>query len=134
MDFVDELVDIHRKILSSTRVQTENGPGAKLVITYAKAAAIDTAARRIEELERQLDRFRSDRSYIIGFNDGWSSAVEEAAKIADDHAKSECSGMGSETEAMRLGARSIASAIRALSDSSPTLLQEQKDNAGKEGE
>lgn len=62
------------------------------------------------------------------------AALEEAAKIADDHAKSECSGMGSETEAMRLGARSIAAAIRALSDSSPTLLQEQNANGGKEGE
>lgn len=62
------------------------------------------------------------------------AALEEAAKIADDHAKSECSGMGSETEAMRLGARSISSAIRALSESSPTLLQEQNANGGKEGE
>lgn len=61
-----------------------------------------------------------------------NKALEEAAKIADDHAKSQCSGMGSETEAMRLGARSIASAIRALSDSSPTLLQEQNANSGKE--
>lgn len=38
---------------------------------------------------------------------------ERCASIADVHAKSECTGTGSETAAMRLGAQSIAAAIRA---------------------
>jgi hypothetical protein len=38
---------------------------------------------------------------------------ERCAQIADGHAKSTCSGMKDQTEAMRLGARSIADAIRA---------------------
>lgn len=37
---------------------------------------------------------------------------ERCADIASEHAKAHCSGTGSETEAMRLRARSIAAAIR----------------------
>ncbi|ASW06249.1 hypothetical protein [Rhizobium sp. 11515TR] len=98
---------------------------AGLSIRYVIAASKIDPIQHIPEvdaiIERRLIECRRE-------------ALEEAAKIADDHAKSECSGMGSETEAMRLGARSISSAIRVLSESSPTLLQEQKDNGGKEGE
>lgn len=38
---------------------------------------------------------------------------ERCAQIADEHASSECTGMKDQTEAMRLGASSIAEAIRA---------------------
>ncbi|MCZ3377485.1 hypothetical protein [Rhizobium sp. AG207R] len=96
-----------------------------LEIRYAIAASKTDPIHHIPEVDAIIERM---------FIECWREALEESAKIADDHAKSECSGMGSETEAMRLGARSIASAIRALSDSSPTLLQEQNANDGKEGE
>ena len=101
--------------------------------TGADTRVLMEAADRIEELERQLARFRSDRSYIIGFNDGWSSAVEEAAKIADEY---ECHllSYGGSVDAQHFyeggmldAGQGIAEAIRALSDSSPTLMQEQKE-------
>ena len=41
-------------------------------------------------------------------------ALEEAAKVADEHLRATCTGMGSETAALRLGAESIAAAIRAM--------------------
>jgi urease accessory protein UreF len=98
------------------------------------------AADRIEDLERENAELREWRQMlgkqlqnaIADCASARRDALEEAARIADEHAKAHCSGMGSETEAMRIGSRSIAAAIRALSDSSPTLLQEQNANGGKE--
>ena len=58
-DIVDRLIDLHRKVLASPRVETENGPGAKLVITYPVAAAIDEAACEIERLRAALDATRA---------------------------------------------------------------------------
>lgn len=55
----------------------------------AAQGTIEDAALRIEALERDLARLREDRSFIIGWNDGWEEAAKRAASIADD-VKAEC--------------------------------------------
>jgi len=50
---------------------------------------------------------------VRAYNEGSDDERDRCAKIADEHAMSECRTVaGSETEAMRLGARSIAERIR----------------------
>lgn len=36
-----------------------------------------------DALESELKRFQEERSYIVGFNDGWSAALEEWEKNND---------------------------------------------------
>ena len=45
-----------------------------------------TKIRIPEELERELERFRSERSYVVGFIDGWENALEEAGAWLDARA------------------------------------------------
>lgn len=35
---------------------------------------------RIKDLEAELKRFQEERSYVVGFNDGWSAALAEQEK------------------------------------------------------
>lgn len=41
------------------------------------ATRIETLEREVEELRGEIERMRSDRLYIIGFNAGWESAHEQ---------------------------------------------------------
>ncbi|MGN6776948.1 hypothetical protein [Rhizobium sp.] len=80
------------------------------------------AVEVIDELERQLAECRRE-------------ALEEAAKIAEDEdGKITHWGEDRNTKVAQTTARAIAAAIRALPDSTPTPLQEQNANFGKEGE
>lgn len=74
-------------------------------------ALLDQAADRIEELERKLNMLcdHAENVVLTQHDDRLGCSIE------------------------RLDA-AIENARAALSDSSPTLLQEQKDNAGKEWE
>ncbi len=113
-----------------------------------------TAADRIEELERENAELRALSNdekpryttrrmhYEIDRAKEYArrEALEEAAKIADDY---ECHLMsyGGSVDAQHFyeggmldAGQGIAIAIRALSDSTPTPLQEQNANMGKEGE
>lgn len=104
------------------------------------------AAERIEELERQLATMTEKA--IVGeymwtpaeLHDAVAvarrGALEEAAQYHDDLANQhEASRDESDHHAMMLRLhRRFAAAIRALSDSTPTPLQEQKANSGKEDE
>jgi 5-bromo-4-chloroindolyl phosphate hydrolysis protein len=63
-DIVERLVDLHRKVLAGTRVNTENGPGAKLVATYAVLHVIEEAATEIETLRRELEEAREETESI----------------------------------------------------------------------
>lgn len=36
----------------------------------------------LEKVRAELDRFKSEREYIVGCNDGWDEAVEQACIIA----------------------------------------------------
>ncbi len=92
------------------------------------------AANRIEQLERENAELRAMLA------NRRREALEEAAKIADDY---EChlASYGGSVDAQHFyeggmldAGQGIALAIRALSDSTPTPLQEQNDNMGKEGE
>jgi len=60
----------------------------------------------VAEIERLTARIMAERAQAVQVE------RERCAKIADDHAAAKCFGVGGETEAMRLGARSIAAAIR----------------------
>ena len=54
------------------------------VDTYLDAiAALRTQAARVAELEAELARFREERSFVIGWNDGFSHGVREAAEVCD---------------------------------------------------
>ncbi len=95
---------------------------------------VPEVADRIEELERENAELRSMLA------NKRREALEEAAKIADDY---ECHLMsyGGSVDAQHFyeggmldAGQGIAIAIRALSDSTPTPLQEQNANMGKEGE
>lgn len=44
------------------------------------------AAEEIERLRAEIDRFKSERSYIIGVNDGWEEAFERAGAWHDAEA------------------------------------------------
>lgn len=44
-------------------------------------AAYPDFARAISNMCDQLERFRSERGYIIGFNDGWEEAKELTAAL-----------------------------------------------------
>ena len=105
------------------------------VIERAILASVKLIADRLEELERQ--RAEMTEKTIVG-EYMWSpaelhvaiicarrEALEEAAKIADDWLSYDPSE--------KTKFHSIAAAIRALSNSTPTPLQEQKANSGKEG-
>ena len=34
-------------------------------------------AYRVQELEKELERLRSDREFVVGFNEGWHAAIEQ---------------------------------------------------------
>lgn len=38
---------------------------------------------RLDALEAELKRFREERQYVVGFNDGWDSALAEQEKTDD---------------------------------------------------
>ena len=40
---------------------------------------INMKAARIAVLEQELERLRSDRPFVVGFNAGWNEAVEQGA-------------------------------------------------------
>lgn len=63
------------------------------------------------------------RAATEAIREGVDSERERCAKIADDHAAATCTGMKDQTEAMRLGAQSIACAIR----TAPTSLSSIQD-------
>ena len=44
------------------------------------------AHSEIVQLRTELARFRSEREYIIGCNDGFETAIEQAALVAGDYA------------------------------------------------
>ncbi len=105
-----------------------------------------TAATRIEELERENAELREWHQMlgkqladaIHDFTNARHEALEEAAKIADDY---EChlASYGGSVDAQHFyeggmldAGQGIALAIRALSDSTSTPLQEQNANMGKE--
>lgn len=75
------------------------------------------------EAKGEIERFRSDRAYIIGHNDGWEAAIEEAAKLIEDNmlvgAEGEERLIQRSNPGNKLGL-AYASAIRALkSDPAP---------------
>lgn len=39
--------------------------------------------QEMTELREQLARFRSERAYVVGHNDGWRAAIEAAALIVE---------------------------------------------------
>lgn len=49
---------------------------------------------------------------VRSYNEGVDAERARCAAIADDHASAECNGIKDQTAAMRLGAQSIAEAIR----------------------
>ena len=62
------------------------------------------------------------------YSKGYSRGIEDAAKVAES-----CYNPGDWLDRDHAG-KAVAIAIRALSDSTPTPLQEQNANMGKEGE
>lgn len=80
-ELVERLTEYHRAIMRAPRVQTENGPGARFVTTYAKAHLINEAADRIEALERENAALRAER------DEARKQAFADAAHIASDAAK-----------------------------------------------
>ena len=50
------------------------GPSAAVI---AACLARQPLAARVAELEAENARFKEDRLYIVGFNDGWDEAVKQ---------------------------------------------------------
>lgn len=101
-----------------------------LEIRYAIAASKIDPIQHIPEIDAIIER-RLIECY--------REALEEAAKVAEALVWSSTETkigdvISTERVAGKIAARKISAAIRALSVSSPTLLQEQKANDGKEGE
>jgi hypothetical protein len=48
--------------------------------------AVERMAREIDGLRAELERFRFERPYILGCNDGFLAAIGQAAIIAGDYA------------------------------------------------
>jgi len=44
-------------------------------------ARATTAERDLAEARAEVERFRSERSYIVGFNDGFAEAVEQQREV-----------------------------------------------------
>lgn len=53
----------------------------------AKFNTAENPQRLMDEAADEIERMRSERAYIIGFNDGWESAHEQ-------HCCSSCDGTG----------------------------------------
>lgn len=45
-------------------------------ILLESKAAIEALTARAEKAEAALERFKQDRAYVVGFNDGWDNAID----------------------------------------------------------
>ncbi len=58
----------------------EIGPNTHVADLCRRAMQdINLKAARVAVLEQTLERLRSDRPYIVGFNDGWNEAISQGA-------------------------------------------------------
>jgi len=63
-EIIDQLVTLHRTIVSGQRVNTENGPGVKIALTYHQASVIDRAACLIEKMQEAIhDAVMAERAW-----------------------------------------------------------------------
>lgn len=94
----------------------------QLVLGTFNSLATAKAAAQADYDQRIL----SDLSTPPQQDDLRKAVIEECAKVADEHTKAECSTTdGDQTSAMRLGASSIAAAIRALATRSASAGREE---------
>jgi hypothetical protein len=86
-DIIDDLVTLHRKIIGAQRVNTENGPGVKVVLTFSKVATIDKAATEIDLL-REACNVALGSLKALGAEKGHASElIRKALGTAQDREK-----------------------------------------------
>jgi len=76
MDRTPEELDA--KIRNAEALLAMNAAGVTIPrIPHAAVEIIQGLIARVAELEAELEGFHSERSYIVGANDGWEAAVEQ---------------------------------------------------------